>query len=412
MNESNDASDDPGDPTREAYFASRRRPDRTYVSKTFPFPFKASNDYKQPTRFVSKVFDPQTQLDVELSGEEWLISETPAGRFQVKLRLVREDGRVTQLWVQRMSPDGKKLETKWNLKEPELSVFLELIRNVGSIPIQGEDSVRVDDALMRDLFADPDALAEIYRKEPERLLELVTDDAAAREAVASKSRRDAVAEFERLYRDDAYFDAKAAELGRREAVWQQLFEDNPWLLGATLATQLCTSWSDERLEQIVTGSSIDGVGKRTDALLRTAGRIRSLFFVEIKTHQTELLAKGDPYRSGCFAPSAKLAGAVAQLQGTVHRAVQDIGLRLQSIDADGADIPGDFSYLIRPRAVLVIGDLAELQNDLGGDAQDRIRSMELYRRSLVEPEVVTFDELLQRARWVVDSGSSSASTNS
>jgi len=76
---------------------------------------------------------------------------------------------------------------------------------------------------------------------------------------------------------------------------------------------------------------------------------------------------------------------------------------LQTRDEDGADVSGDFSYLVEPRCLVIAGSLAELQSEAGGDHVEKIRSFELYRRGLVEPEVVTFDELLARAQWVVGS---------
>jgi hypothetical protein len=39
---------------------------------------------------------------------------------------------------------------------------------------------------------------------------------------------------------------------------------------------------------VVAGHSIAGAGKRVDALMRTAGRIRSMVFAEIKHHGTAL----------------------------------------------------------------------------------------------------------------------------
>jgi hypothetical protein len=126
-----------------------------------------------------------------------------------------------------------------------------------------------------------------------------------------------------------------------------------------------------------------------------------MVFTEIKTHRTDLLTSAE-HRSGCWAPSKELAGGVAQVQGTVHRAVAEIGERIASQAGDGSDIPGDFTYLIRPRSVLVIGSLSQLTGENGGDHADRIRSFELFRRQLVEPDVVTFDELLARAEWVVE----------
>ena len=127
------------------------------------------------------------------------------------------------------------------------------------------------------------------------------------DVIALAHRREAVKRFRLLLTDaDEFAGEQERCAGRPEKVWQEFLEANPWILGASLAGQLLTSWSDERLEQVVAGFSVGGVGKRTDALLRTAGLVRSLVFAEIKHHGTQLLAT--EYRSGCWPPSAELSG--------------------------------------------------------------------------------------------------------
>ena len=66
---------------------------------------------------------------------------------------------------------------------------------------------------------------------------------------------------------------------------------------------------------MVAGSSIAGPGKRPDAVLRTAGRIRSMVLVEVKHHLTALLC--DRYRQGTWPPSKELSEAVSQSQVTL-----------------------------------------------------------------------------------------------
>jgi len=398
------------DDADETTYAQGRLADRTYASRSFPLKRTMSADDGTPARFVCKVFDPETESTVELEGEEWLISSTPAGRYQFKLLVAREAGNVKEIWVQRVPASGINGAVKnlLSLKQPEVGNLIEFLKTLDSIPVEGDTAVRVDDSLVRDLFADPAAMESLYRRDSRRFRQLITDDKAARDVVAVASRREAVAKFQRILDDAVFFDSLVVGEGKGspERVWQLLFEANPWMLGATLSSQLMTSWSDEKLEQVVDGFDVTGPGKRTDALMRTAGRVRSMMFVEIKTHRTKLLAS--EYRSGCWPPSTDLAGGVAQLQGTVHRAVEEIGSRLASRDGDGSEIPGDVTYLVRPRSVLVVGELSELQGALGGDHPDKIRSFELYRRGLQEPDVVTFDELLARAEWVVEAAAEEA----
>ena len=395
--------DEPEDPD-EAVYAQGRLPERTYVSKSFDLKRRGSVDDGAPARFICKVFDPEAETIVQQEFEEWVIRETPAGRYQFKLLIARDPGHVKQMWIQRVPSPGHVGSVKdlLNLQQPEVGQLIDFLKSLDSIPIEGNTTLRLDDDLIRDIFEHPETLATLYKQGTELIRNIISNDETARDVVAVAARRTAVEEFRKMLANDEYFDSRVDDegIGTRERVWQDFLEKNPWILGVTLSSQLLTSWSDERLEQIVTGADLQGVGKRTDAMMRTAGQVRSMVFAEIKTHKTKLLST--EYRSGCWSVSADLSGGVAQLQGTVHRAVESIGLKLQSRDSDGSEVTGDVTYLVQPRSVLVVGQLGELKGAGGGDHADKIRSFELYRRSLMMPEIITFDELLARAEWVVE----------
>lgn len=399
--DANDADLDEDD--AETFYATGRLPGRTYASKTFPIAGEMSRDYGQPARFIYKVFDNDEEYEIELDGSEWLVRETAAGRYQIKLLVAREAGRIKSLWIQRVPgpAHGGRVKTLVHLDRESSAALVELLRNLDHIPVEGTTSVRVDDALVRDLFATPGSLVSVYRKDPDRFRQLITDDTSARDLIAVSHRRQQVERFRQLLFDDDFFDEEASQCLREEDVWQRFFEANPWILGVSLTGQLLTGWDNEKLERVVVGSSITGPGKRTDAFLKTAGRIRSMVLAEFKTPRTSLLTES-AYRSGCWAPSKHLAGGVAQVQGTVHLAVQDIQDRIVELAPDGSEIPGEFSYFIKPRSFLVIGMLDQFIGERLGHDMPRFRSFELYRRNLVEPEVITFDELLAKAEYLVE----------
>jgi hypothetical protein len=181
-------------------------------------------------------------------------------------------------------------------------------------------------------------------------------------------------------------------------LWQQYFEKNPWIFGYGLSYLSLSGLTDKKLEQVVHGHSLSSHGKRVDALLRTRGVISSLCFVEIKTHGTELLKK-KPYRSGCWAASDELIGGVAQVQGSVALAAESIRSKL-AIDDEFGNPTGEEAFNYVPKSFLVIGKLNEFVGEHGVN-QDRYRSFELFRRNTTSPEIVTFDELYERARFIV-----------
>ena len=154
----------------------------------------------------------------------------------------------------------------------------------------------------------------------------------------------------------------------------------------------------QTLKSKVAGYNITGRGKEVDGLMKTVAAINSLCFVEIKTSDTDLVRS---YRPGVFAPSLELAGAVSQIQVTVQRALEDLTEVFRPTYSETGDLTGETLFQFQPRSFLVIGNLGELDSPKGAN-KDKFRSFELFRRSLRWPEVVTFDELYARAKFIVD----------
>jgi len=76
--------------------------------------------------------------------------------------------------------------------------------------------------------------------------------------------------------------------------------------------------------------------------------------------------------------------------------------KLEPKDASGAPT-GDVAYLMRPRSIVVVGSLAQFQTEKGLN-EPQFGSFELFRRQLIAPEILTFDELYERARFIVEQG--------
>jgi hypothetical protein len=64
-------------------------------------------------------------------------------------------------------------------------------------------------------------------------------------------------------------------------------------------------------------------------------------------------------------------------------------------------LTGEELFNVEPRSCLVMGRLSEFENSTGINT-DKVRSFELYRRNTWRPEIVTYDELLERARFIVE----------
>jgi Domain of unknown function (DUF4263) len=220
-----------------------------------------------------------------------------------------------------------------------------------------------------------------------------------RDLIAVGYRRNQLEHFQKLLDDNECFAAELARLKTTpETLWQKFFEKNPWIFGYGLSYQFMTGLDGKKLETVVSGFDVTKPGKRVDALMKTRGRIGSLCFVEIKRHDRALLDK-EAYRSGAWAPTTELVSGVAQIQATVHSAVERIGRRLVP-RRDGVPT-GEELFNVEPRSCLVMGRLSEFETPTGLN-MDMVRSFELYRRNTWRPEIVTYDELLERARFIVE----------
>ncbi|WP_329043473.1 DUF4263 domain-containing protein (plasmid) [Streptomyces sp. NBC_00178] len=204
-----------------------------------------------------------------------------------------------------------------------------------------------------------------------------------------------------LLTDQEYFEQERKSAAGPEAVWQKLFEENPWIFGYGLNLVACEPLNGGKLERFTTGANIfTGAGKRSDAVMRSKGFISSLLLCEIKTHLTPLLA-ATPYRlPDVYQVSKEVVGAVAQVQKTAHKALRQVAGELHTLYEDSG-APTDIEVAtVRPKQVLVIGNLRQLTERNAGNPE-KIASFEQYRRSVQDVEVITFDELYERACFIV-----------
>ncbi len=214
-------------------------------------------------------------------------------------------------------------------------------------------------------------------------------------------RRSQLEEFRRLLEDEEYFATQRKSKSGDEAVWQDFFERNQWIFGYGLTFLACEALSDARLERVTTGANVfTGAGKRSDAVMRTKGFLSSLLFGEIKTHKTNLLA-GTPYRPpDVYSPSSELSGAVAQVQKTADKAVRYLQQKIYAVADDSGVSTGVDVLTVHPRQVLVIGHLQQLMDNKRIN-EEKAHSFELFRRSILGLEILTFDELYERAWFIV-----------
>lgn len=378
---------------RSLFFS--RRPDKTIVSKSFP----AATGQK--LRIVSKVVDGEQGLKFAKVDGELVLRVTASGRYAVKATVLEDDRRIKTLSIQRFSTRSGPIEREqFSMIGREVDDFLEFVAGIKTMPLDGAGKVHVSDDVLRQLVLNKAQAERLFSDHQGLFLEIAQREDLQRDLVAVGYRRRQLERFKEFLTDAEAFAAERRELATTpEGVWQAFFEANTWIFGYGLNYQFLSGLDHRKLEQVVRGYDVTGPGKRTDALLKTQGAVKSLCFVEIKRHDTPLLA-AQAYRSGAWPPSAELVGGVAQVQATVQDAVERIGRTLSPTKPDG-DPTGELLFNVRPRSFLVIGNLGEFETPNGLN-EEKARAFELYRRSTDCPEILTFDELLHRARFIID----------
>lgn len=368
------------------------RPDKTYASPAF-------KDYTgQKLRIANKVIDGQPGYEFAKVKEELVLRQTEAGRFQIKASFLEDDRSFRTVTIQKFTSKGNAKEY-FAFGPNEVTALLKFLANIKRLHFPDDGRLNISDRDLEDLLLKPDQLRRIAADNQALLAAIARNEITTEDVVAISYRKKQLGIFERLLSDDDYFDQCGAQHGKgAEGLWQRFLEKNPWILGYSLSLINFGPLDDRKIEQTVRGHDIAGPGKRVDALLRSRAILNTTAFVELKHHRTDLVSP-DQYRSGIWAPSKELAGAVAQVQGTVAAAVERWGAAVRVSDSDG-DPTGEILFTTEPRSFVICGSLNEFEGEHGVNER-KFGCFERFRRNLFRPEVITFDELYERARLIV-----------
>lgn len=372
-------------------------PGKTYVSPSL----KEFGTGDRRIRIATKRLDAETEYGFAKVRDELVIRHTQGGGKKITAKFFEDDRGLFVLSIQAYTPGtGNPHSTSFSFIGDEIGALLQFIADIRSIEFSSERMAKItDEELRRMVLSKPQARSLVGDNE-ELFAEAVSMLVTKTDVVAVAYRKKQLEVFRLLLEDQAYFNARKERknCAGDEALWQQFFEKNPWIFGYGLSYVYLAALDDKKLEQVVKGFSVGQHGKRADALMKSKGAISSLCFVEIKTHKTALLGS-QPYRTDCWPASSELVGAVSQIQGTVASAVDTIRGKLAP--TDGAGNPtGEETFNYAPKAFLLIGSLSEFVGEHGVN-QYQLRSFELLRRNTVSPEIITFDELYERAKFIV-----------
>ncbi|MEP8853367.1 Shedu immune nuclease family protein [Enterobacter hormaechei] len=195
-------------------------------------------------------------------------------------------------------------------------------------------------------------------------------------------RKEALAEYEEML--------KNAE-NHTEPDWQKFFERNEWIFGYGLKYKYLKIL---QREAHISKTDLNGGNDVIADFLMSDSRYTKI--VELKTPTTKLFTKRQG-RSDTWFLSSELTDAVSQI--LAQKANWEIESQTRNYTSNG-DLIHEESC--DTECILIIGSLSSID---GSDKERLIKrkTLELYRRNLKHIDILFYDELLERSRYIVRS---------
>jgi Shedu protein SduA, C-terminal len=367
-------------------------PDTIFVSKVTEFTNSVTGKVTSK-RYIRKVFDREDTTEVVNVKGELVLRCSRSGRDQIKVVVHDNDAGKIGFVLQKFRGDtgNPYKETGFSFYRGEFEELLEFLSLVRFIDLAEVGNFRQSMSDLRSkVLVDRhekeflDTLQNVHGEDRVRLLQSLKDQNLTKQDLDILSgRKDGLVQFKEGLSSDPLW---------KEAMWQSFFERNTWIFGYGLDYRFL---SILQREAAVSSSGLHGDETVTaDFLLGTS---EFTVIVELKRPDTPLF-DSKKNRSGSWSLSKDLIRAVSQI--LEQKASWQVRGTNPTFSANGKLIsqrPYD------PRSILVIGSRSQFS---GTDKEQEIkrRTFELFRRDSRNIEVLTYDELYDRANFIVSRG--------
>lgn len=381
---------------------NNKRPDRTYISPSIKTKNPLTEEIRK-IRIVSKVIDSSEEFTFAKIKDELVIRVTSKQREELVAKFFEDNRGVFVLSFQKFSlKTGNPYQASFSFVGDEIKKIVDFIHSIIDLPLDNKASIKIDDKKLEEILLSKEQTRKLFKKNEEILIEFLKNDITKSDIVTLGYRKKQLYNFEKLLNDLEYFNKLKSlyKVTSDERLWQLFFEKNTWIFGYGLDYIFNSPLEEKKLEQVVSGFDFNSSGKRVDALLKTKGFINSLCFAEIKTPDAHLIKNTKtPYRPECWQISDELSGAVAQIQKTVQKSIKNISTKTEIKDGSG-NLTGEELFIYQPKSILIVGNLQQFIGESGIN-EDKFSSFELFRQNLKSPEIITFDELFERAKYII-----------
>ncbi len=335
-------------------------------------------------RFFQVVHEDETGSTIRFSS-----------RTMLKIIYIKDHDDIEGFEIIKLVGESEKEKVKLN--KFNFAQLKEFLRFITEIDLKGITAKRMK--ILDDQELDSDTIRSVKtllsKNGGAELVETLINDGiiSSKDIVNTSFRKRGLQYFKNLKDDPSYLKIYASENNisshSEEKVWQFFFEKNEWIFGFGL---------DYRFQQILqreghlSNQELDGSNAViSDFLL---GDKFFTTFVEIKRPTTPLFAN-EKNRSNSWRLSSHLIDSVSQI--LEHKASGLIRLEnKQFVNGEPLEQKGYDS-----KVILIIGDWKEIENS-GNTLEKEIKkkTFELFRRDSRNLEILTFDELYERAYFI------------
>jgi len=375
-------------------FFKLRKESKTYISKVFTFNERDTDRLRQ----IRMVLEGSDSLHLgEIEGSLCLRLSGNKRKTQVTALVSQDDKNVRRLtlqtfqsrsgdWVQGYEKD------EFTFRSDEFSRLLAFLSQIKFIDLSNEENFQIEDISTQ---AGPKAIIDasdrgiverikkIGESQREAIIHALKGSLTDEEVNVLLGRRQGLDEFE------AHLDAGDWS----EAQWQEFFDKHQWVFGYGLDYRVMRQFGREMM---VGGAGTDNQNKPLVDFLNTFTDYTVL--VEIKRPDTRIFRTGKGGRAGTWEFSQEFTSAVSQI---IEQKAEWLGFSQSGEHYNKAGTQKLEARTRNARSILVIGSRKEFSNAGNArSAQVMGDTFELFRRENRTIDILTFDELLERARFI------------
>lgn len=396
-----------------------RIPSRIYVSKSFPY-LKFRSVFTNEKRFVKKVFKKESINEfAEVNGEIVLRESKLFGKkYQISAIVYSiKDTNLLEFTLQKFIEDEEEetipvKETAFSFTQEEFTALLKFLSDLKFLDFTNKERFIVEEGTLPNRkillnLTKPDPSKILVDKEladiVEKLSDLDEDNRISvletlRQSVLTKDdlnvlsgRKEGLQTFKKYLNQQSEI---------TEPQWQIFFKNNSWIFGYGLDYRFLSI-----LQREASVSSVDLDGKNEVKLDYLLADSNFTVLVELKRPDTPLFEK-DKNRSESWRLSKDLTYAVSQI--LAQKAEWEIKSQTPQFDEYGERIEQE---TFDPKTILIIGNKEQF---LGLSKEDLIKrkTFELFRRNSKNIEILTYDEVYERANFIVNDGTLNSSSES